>query len=215
MALTAIDTSSPWYIEEDKFDYFYTVRHGSERVRKIMPVEIKLVEDSNRSLNRIGTIVKLNSSFTRPYFNDWQEWFLSKRDKDKKKKRIPWKPLYCSNQYAIIANSYKRVKDKGYCTFSDYGKIIILLSGPKIGKCKKLYMTSPYDRICSFDKIPNLKRLKLPYISKDGKVFINDFCINDLASTIIQELGTGKEARIKFVNMLYENLVRLEYVKSR
>jgi hypothetical protein len=213
VGLTEIDTSSPWYIEERKFDYHYEATYHNKRIKRVLPIEIKLVKDSDRSLNRIGTIVKLNSSFRKPYFNDWQEWFLTKRDKNKKKRRIPWRPLYCSEQYAIIANCYKRVKDKGWHTFSDYGKIVILLTGSKIGRVKKLYMQSPYDRICSFDEIPNLTRLKKPFRSSKKNVFLEDLCINDLASTIIQELGTGREARVKFVNILYENLVRLGYVK--
>lgn len=209
-----IDTSKPWYVEQKSFDYHFEGYSSGHKVKKIMPVQIKLVNDSDRCKNRIGSIIKFESSYERLWLNDWQDWFLTKRDKNKKRKRIKWKPLYCSNQYGIIANSYKRIKSKSYgCVYSDYGRKIILLTGPRIGAVRTVYMQSPYSLFCPFENIPKLKRLKLPYKTKSNNVFLDDLNINKISSEVINQLGVTEQARRKFVNILYENLVRLGYVR--
>lgn len=206
MGLMEEDISKPWHIEERK-DYFDKDPEFSHTT--------ELVKDSTRSRNRIGSIVKINSSFRSTHFNDWQEWFLTKHDKRKKRTKIPWAPLYCSNEYGIIVNRYRIVKHKGYSVFKDYGIVIMMITGPKIGKVKRFYMSTPYKIFCKFENIPKLKKIKKPYQTIDYNVVLNDFNINKLASSIIDEFGVGDEARKVFVSSIYDNLVRLKYVKSR
>jgi len=208
MDLMDVDTSKPWYVEERKDTYS----------NKDYPADvefshaIELVKDSTKSRNRIGNIVKINSSFRKKTFDDWKEWFLTKYDKRKRRTKIPWAPLYCSNEYGVIVNRYRIVKHKGYVTFRDYGIIIMMISGPKIGRVKRFYMATPYKIFCKFEDIPKLKKIKKPYQVIDNKVILNGFNINDLASNMINEFGVEEKARRIFVNKIYEEFARLKYV---
>ena len=211
MDLMEGDTSKPWYIEVRKTSYdSENYPHGAE-----FSYATELVKDSTKSRNRIGNIVKINSSFRKKNFNDWREWFLTRYDKRKRRVKIPWAPLYCSNEYGIIVNRYRIVKHKGYISFKDYGIVIMMITGPKIGRVKRFYMVTPYKIFCKFEDIPKLKKIKKPYQTINDKVTLSDFNINNLSSSIINEFGVGEEARRTFVNKIYEEFVRLKYVQPK
>jgi hypothetical protein len=207
------DISKPWYIREDDFDYMARSSRCPD-VEIPAQCKIRLVKDSKRCINRLASIVKLDSCWRRIYNNDWRDWFLDENDKDKSQyKKIPNIPKYCSEEYGLVVNKYKKIKIKSGTKFYDYGLIVMMLTGSKVGRVKSFYMTSPFIKVCDFNNIPKLRKLKEPFKYVKGNLCLQDLNITKLSKDIRNEYGIEEEARRRFINILHENLVRLEYVK--
>ena len=65
-------------------------------------------------------------------------------------------PKYARNAYAIILARYKWTKYKKYMTFRDYGCIIMMLTGPRIGHVRKYYAKIPYSTVCKYPYETNI-----------------------------------------------------------
>lgn len=150
--------------------------------------------DSKSLFLRKGDIVKFENG-RNPYFcTQWQDWFLSEKDYIKYLKSIPKQnrnkkvPLYAVNQYAIVIGRYRIVKKK-YKIYYDYGTVIMMLTGEKIGHIRRYYVTSPFITQNAFPhkKVPKqikeFKDIILSY-TKDSNE-----CRDSLVSTLYKKLN--------------------------
>ena len=121
----------PW--ENPDKSYFYkSYRRG--KIKKT----VQYIRDNERLKLRKGDIIKFNSGIIDSPLNDWRDWFLKPADKKELynyDKRIP---KYARNQFAIVMARYKITKYK-YREFSDYGLVLMMLTGKKVGHIRKFY----------------------------------------------------------------------------
>jgi hypothetical protein len=131
-----------------------------------------------------GTIIKFWSAYKNSE-ESWQKWFYEKDDFKKylrqNKKRNLHVPLYADNEYALIVSRYKWIKQKYKC-FIDYGTIIMMLTGPKVGHIFKIYIACPFQLITEFPFSSKYLQLinQLPQHTKMQEIIehINDQKIN-------------------------------------
>jgi hypothetical protein len=219
MDLMDVDTSEvkPWHIVEDTIEY--TSKGYSRGV--LCDTEVvcttKVLQESKRLKYRIGDIIKFRSSYHMPRHDaDWKDWFLTKADKKKMKVKNPADPIYCSSQYAVIVNKYKKVKYKNRCwTYQDYGVLAMMLTGDNIGRVRNMYMKCPFTVVCKFQGIPNLKKLKKPFININGSLHYMKLNIASLTRTLLKENGATDESRKYFIDKIHKEIKEVINVKSR
>ncbi len=143
----------PW--EYMTYTVHRTITRNSQTRGKIYvtdyDAQFETLRNYNRSYWKPGDVVKFGNGFI-PFANRrWESWFLDEKAKDDFMKRNHFVnkriPVYARNQYAIILARYKWTKFKGYANYRDYGTILMMLTGDKIGHIRKYYTTSPYDEI--------------------------------------------------------------------
>lgn len=99
--------------------------------------------DNKKLYYRKGQIVKFGCGFNRFWpKNRWEEWFLTEREKLDRRSPNRDTPVYARDQYAIILNRYKWIKQKGR-VYIDYGTIVMMLTGKAAGRTRRYYATSP------------------------------------------------------------------------
>jgi hypothetical protein len=218
MDLTDVDTSEvkPWHIIEGTIEY--TARGYSRGV--ICNTEVicttQVLKESKILKYRVGDIIKFRSSYHMPrHDQDWKDWFLTKADKKKMKVKNPADPIYCSSQYAVIVNKYKKIKNKNRCwVYQDYGVLAMMLTGANIGRIRNMYMKCPFTVVCNFQGIPNLKKLKKPFNNINGNLYYGNLNITSLTRTLIKENGVSEESRKYFIDKIYRETKEVINVKS-
>ena len=167
------------------------------------------VQDSNRLASRKGDIIKFGSGYWEIPFGDWRDWFLkSRKEKLKLMTRNRNIPDYAMNQYAMIANRYRWIKYK-YKTYTDYGAIVMMVTGNKPCHPRKFYMNRPYRMISAF---PHKKlrsgnihvRMKKPFRVVDNMWFLFDFNLSEFIETITQIHGDCEISRDMFLMKIKE-----------
>jgi len=108
------------------------------------------LDDNPAMAYRKGDIIKFNDGFFHREYYDWRGWFLTKKDQTKYYKRNPAVAKYTRNQIGIIIGRYRKIKFK-YMTFTDYGVISMLLTGPKIGHIRHYWTAKPFKIISPFE----------------------------------------------------------------
>jgi hypothetical protein len=102
----------------------------------------------------------------------WPRWFIKSDEEycNYLKKHCPRTnivPLYAHEQYAIIINRYRWIKEK-YKTFYDYGSIIMMLSGKRIGHIRRYYVTTPWSFVAGhpYKKFahPSFRKVVIPLV---------------------------------------------------
>ncbi len=131
----------------------YNVHRTIIRNRRYMhdyEAKFETLPNYNRSYWKPGDVVKFGDGFLFAHYR-WESWFLDEKDKGDFMKRnnlVNKKiPVYARNQYAIILARYKWTKFKGYRVYRDYGSIIMMLTGSKVGHIRKYYTFCPYDEV--------------------------------------------------------------------
>ena len=154
----------PWEKSEHHGKYIsYWGRYGHQKNEYHRTVEY--LDDNPRQYWRKGDIIRFDDGKKHPWKKDWKNWFMKKKDYINS---LPWHgltPRYAANQYAIIAGRYRVVKDKYGYFFSDYGAVIMMLTGEKKGHMRKYWQSKPFERILiypNFDpRIYSIKKLKV------------------------------------------------------
>ena len=113
---------------------------------------IKEYLDDNPFMHwRKGDIVKFSDGFFRRDFSDWRGWFVQKKDQKKFWPRNPVVSRWARNQIGIIIGRYRKIKFK-YSTFTDYGAVVMLLTGPRIGHTRHYWTSKPFHIISPFER---------------------------------------------------------------
>ena len=95
----------------------------------------KRIDNSpNIKQNKVGDIIKFNKPI----------WDRGKRRVNKKV------PSYARGEFGIIIGIYKWIKQEGL--YNDYGRIIQMLTGTKIGHIRRYYVTYPWQVITPKNK---------------------------------------------------------------
>jgi len=98
---------------------------------------------------RKGDIVKFNNGLVPLRKEHWSDWFATKKDQKKFWKRRPEIARYADDQLAIVIGRYRKVKLK-YATFTDYGVVTMMLTGPKAGKTRHYWTDRPFITKCRY-----------------------------------------------------------------
>lgn len=219
MDLTDVDTSEvkPWNVLEDTIEYISNGYSRGVRCKMEVVCTTKVLHDSKRLKNKLGDIVKFRSSYHMPRHDpNWKDWFLTKTDKKKMKVKNPADPIYCSSQYGIIVNKYKKIKVKNeYATYQDYGVMVMMLTGSQIGRVRNLYMKCPFNILCRFEGIPNLRKLKKPFNNINGNLFYRNLNMTSLVRTLVKENGASEESRKYFIDKVYKETKEVINDQSR
>lgn len=146
----------PW--EESSFIY-NTVGKSFGRIIDYQ-VKVEYIKDSDSQVWRKGDIVKFDNCLTEPYGNHWSQWFAVRDDKKKFWIKKPSIPRYASNKLAMIIGRCRKIKYK-YCTFRDYGIILMMLTGPKAGHCRKYWSSKPFRKVSEYNS-----QIKYKYMLK-------------------------------------------------
>lgn len=187
----------PWE-HESYSDTYYGYSYG-QRVPGGYKRTYQTVKDSSKLFLRKGDIVKFGSGYYEHSLRGWPEWFVTER-KDKKKF---WKrntvPSYAQNQYAIVVNRYRWIKYK-YETYTDYGVIVMMITGPQIGRIRKFYTNRPFQRKSVY---PHKKiKLKKPFITITDKLFLRDFDITSFLNRLKEKYEDTEETRNLFLEKI-------------
>lgn len=164
------------------------------------------VEDSSRLALRKGDIVKFGAGYYEHSLRGWAEWFVTER-KDKKKFWVrDATPFYAQNQYAIVMNRYVWKKFKRWITFSDYGVIIMMITGPKIGHIRKFYTNRPFKTKSFYPHNEKIKgrfiKMKKPFKTINDNLFLPGFNITSFLNGIKKKYGDGEEGRDVFLKKM-------------
>ena len=108
--------------------------------------------DYEKTFWNLGDIVKFGGAYHDYQIkNTWRYWYYKKDDIDNYIKnnclRNEKTPLYAAHQYAIILSRYKWIKYKWHGIYRDYGTVIMMLSGSKVGHIRRFYACTPWSRI--------------------------------------------------------------------
>lgn len=119
------------------------------------PAIFETLENYDKTYWKLGDLIKFNSGYQEWLVKDkWQYWFTQNKDRQKFLKdncrREEKIPHYAANQYAIILARYKWTRYKHQGTYKDYGSIIMMLTGEKIGHIRRYYMLKPYKKIGTY-----------------------------------------------------------------
>ena len=140
----------------------YQGRRHQYMSRGYSPITYTIVKeylnDNPHMFWRKGDIVKFHNGLVPPRRKNWTDWFATKRDQKKFWKRIPEIAKYADEQLAIIIGRYRKIKLK-YSTFTDYGLVTMMLTGPKAGKTRHYWTTKPFITKCRY---PN--KIKFKYM---------------------------------------------------
>ena len=143
--------------------------------RETYEATFKIINANSKCYWKRGDIIQFDSAFhgSWKYDQQWQSWFLEKEKYfEFLKEACPRRtqvPFYAAHEYAIILNRYKWTKKKDYKTFNDYGSIIIMLTGKRVGHIRKYYINSPWRWVGSYPyDNPGVNYLKVALLVKDS-----------------------------------------------
>lgn len=187
----------PW--EKQSFHYtqtsHYTTRHRPSYERESpssYEVVKEYINDNPRQYWRKGDIVKFDDGFLSKYLYGWKDWFLTKKDQKKEWLKDPRIPVYARDQLAVIIGRYRIVKMK-YINFADYGIVLMMISGSKIGHTRSYYMNRPFVKKIKFPNQPKFKYM-MKTIPPE---------ILEILSDIYEDTNEGRNL---LVSKLYYNL---------
>lgn len=153
----------PWEFSQTRSTY-YGRTHGHYMGRGERQYSYTLIKeylnDNPHMFWRKGDIVKFADGLVPPHRENWTDWFATKKDQKRFWNRIPEIARYADNQLAIIIGRYRKVKLK-WSTFTDYGVVTMMLTGPKAGKTRHYWSSKPFNIRCKF---PN--KIKFKYMLK-------------------------------------------------
>jgi len=141
--------TQPW--EEDSYE---VIRSSSKYRNTTFKSVYSTIVNSNKIYWKLGDLIKFDSGY-HDYFlrNNWRYWYYNEEDRYNYIKNNCGRnikvPLYAANETAIIIGRYKWTKYK-YSTFSDYGSVVMMLTGTSIGKVRRYYACTPWEKIDTY-----------------------------------------------------------------
>lgn len=194
----------PWEHDKPYSDEYEGLNYRSSE-RTIHKRVYYTVEDSARLYLRKGDIIKFGSGYYE-YLSGWSEWFLVNREDKKKFWTRDATPLYAQNQYAIVVNRYVWKKFKGFTTYSDYGVIIMMITGPQIGHIRKFYTNRPFRTKSFYPHDEKIKgrfiKLKKPFETIADNLFLSNFNLTTFVMDLQNKYGDTEEARDLFLEKM-------------
>lgn len=115
--------------------------------------QFQLTKDRKWSYWIRGDLIRFSSGYYDWNFNHrypWKQWFMKKEDylnaleKDERTPRAKTIPKYARMEFGILLSRYKWIKHKDHGIFSDYGSIIMTLTGSKPGRIRRYFIKTPY-----------------------------------------------------------------------
>jgi hypothetical protein len=152
----------PW--EETREEYTYVgrtwVRIPPKIIERVLEYNVvkSYIKDSPRQYWRKGDIVKFEDGLIEP--SNWTAWFYRRTEREKYWNRKPHIPKYADNKFAIIIGRYKKTKYK-WCTFNDYGVVVMMLNGSKPGHTRHYWTKKPFKI-----KVRYTENIKYKYLLK-------------------------------------------------
>lgn len=140
----------PWVKQSFCGTYFACERRSTFRGKYPTRYVKQYLDDNPTMSYRKGDIVKFTDGFFHRQFSDWRGWFVTKKDQKKFWPRNPDVAKWAINQIGIVIGRYRKVKFK-YRHFADYGAVVMLLTGPKIGHTRHYWTAKPFNIICPFE----------------------------------------------------------------
>lgn len=192
----------PW--EHKSYSDIYMGHCWGRKSTKPHKRTYETVKDSARLYLRKGDIVRFGSGYYEHFLTGWPEWFLVGREDKKKYWQRDATPFYAQNQYAIVVNRYKWIKHK-YLKFTDYGVIIMMITGPQIGRIRKFYTNKPFKiKSCyPYNKIKGRYiKLKKPFKTIKDNLFLPGFNITSFINKLEKKFGDTEEARDLFLEKI-------------
>lgn len=140
----------PWVKQSFSGSYIaYPHYHGNRDGRPARYVK-EYLDDNPTMHYRKGDIVKFNDGFFHHKYSDWRGWFVTKKDQKKFWPRNPAVARWARNQIGIVIGRYRKIKMK-YSTFTDYGAVVMLLTGPRVGHTRHYWSAKPFNIISPFE----------------------------------------------------------------
>jgi len=147
-----------------------------------------------------GDIIQFYSSYYRKF--SWQEWFVPEDDKKGVYKKNKDVPGYAGKQFAIILARYKWRKFKYDKIYSDYGTIVMMLTGKKVGHVRKYYLKTPWNVVAQFPCLPH-------YLPEEIRPIVEPI-FNEIRNEL-----TTEEGRNKYLEILYRKFNPEENIRDR
>jgi hypothetical protein len=193
----------PWE-HESYSNTYYGYQYG-QRISGGYKRTYQTVEDSPRLFLRKGDIIKFGSGYHET-LRGWPEWFLMSREDKKKFWRRDATPFYAQNQYAIVLNRYVWRKFKKFITYSDYGVIIMMITGPQIGRIRKYYNNRPFRTKSIYPHNEKIKgrfiKMKKPFKTIMDNLLLPGFNITKFINKLEKKFGDTEEARDLFLEKM-------------
>ena len=192
----------PW--EHESYSDIYCGSCWGRRISGGFKRTYSTVKDSPRLFLRKGDIIRFGSGYYE-YLRGWPEWFLVNREDKKKFWARDATPYYAQNQYAIVINRYKWEKHK-YLTFTDYGVIIMMITGSQIGRIRKFYTDRPFKTKSIYPHNEKVKgrfiKLKKPFNTIKDNLFLPGFNLTSFINKLEKKFGDTEEARDLFLEKI-------------
>jgi len=141
----------PWVKQSFSGTYFACSHRSTYRDGRRTRYIKEYLDDNPHMHWRKGDIVKFSDGFHHRQFSDWRGWFVTKKDQKGFWPRNPVVSRWARNQIGIIVGRYRKIKFK-YTTFTDYGIVVMLLTGPRIGHIRHYWTSHPFHIISPFER---------------------------------------------------------------
>jgi len=156
----------PWVKQSFSGTYFACSHRSTFRDGRRTRYVKEYLDDNPTMHYRKGDIVKFTDGFYHRQFSDWRGWFVAKKDQKKFWPRNPDVARWARNQLGVVIGRYRKIKMK-YSTFTDYGAVVMLLTGPRIGHTRHYWSAKPFNIISPFEiplKSKVLRKKMMPEI---------------------------------------------------
>ena len=131
----------PWVKSSESGSYIARARFSRHYPGSIRAMEVRYIkeylDDNPTMMLRKGDIIQFNSGFFKR-LHGWPSWFLQEEEKKQYWRKDKRTPVYARDQYAVVAGRYRKIKFK-YHHFTDYGVVIMMLTGTKAGHIRNYY----------------------------------------------------------------------------
>ena len=138
----------PWeYHTYTEMKYIFWRSHHRGVMDHSYKAVFETLPNYDNSYWKPGFVVRFGDGINSWQRDRWETWFLTGEDKKRfaKENKIYNRkiPGYARNQYAIVLGRYRWTKYK-WTTYRDYGSIIMMLTGNKVGHIRRYFLTNPY-----------------------------------------------------------------------
>lgn len=181
----------PW----EKRSYYgkYYKRYYNPYLKSTYDYSYEYLDDTSRMKFRKGDIVLFDCGFYKILPLGWQSWFVKGKDIKKFWKKNKNVPIYARNELGVIIGRYRKVKYK-YKTFCDYGIIIMMLTGSKVGHIRYYYgFNKPF-------------KIKVKFPNKIKQKYIKKKLPQNIIDIFNENYDSSNKSRNLLAQRLYNNL---------
>lgn len=135
-----MERKMPWEYQKYYDSQPYKARgwNGETFTRGICETKFEYLNDNQIMVFRKGDIVQFNDGLIKKSYSNWKSWFLTEEDLIKSYPKHPNTPYYVRNQYGLVIGRFRKIKFK-YRIVYDYGVVIMMLSGDRIGYYRRYW----------------------------------------------------------------------------